>query len=112
MNKGVKFRAYPDKEQQNLINQTFGCCRFVYNKGLVMRSDAFVNGQKIGYIQTSTMLTELKKQEGFAFLKDVDSIALQQSLRNLDHGFKNFFEKRYGNLRLWRLCKTKAIVAM
>lgn len=38
MNKGVKFRAYPNKEQQNLINQTFGCCRFIYNKGLAIRS--------------------------------------------------------------------------
>lgn len=62
MNKGIKFRAYPNKDQQNLINQTFGCCRFVYNKGLAMRNDAFVNGQKIGYTQTSAMLTELKKQ--------------------------------------------------
>lgn len=94
MNKGVKFRAYPNKKQQNLINQTFGCCRFIYNKGLAMRNDAFANGQKIGYTQTSTMLTELKKHEGFVFLKDVDSIALQQSLRDLDRGFKNFFEKR------------------
>lgn len=93
MNKGVKFRAYPNKEQQNLINQTFGCCRFIYNKGITMRNDAFVNSQKIGYIQTSAMLTELKKQEAFAFLKYVDSIALQQSLRDLDRGFKNFFEK-------------------
>ena len=96
MNKGVKFRAYPNKEQQNLINQTFGCCRFIYNKGLVMHSDAFINGQKIGYIQTSAMLTKLKRQKGFAFLKYVDSIALQQSLRDLDRGFKNFFEKRTG----------------
>ncbi len=37
-------------------------------------------GEKIGYGQTSAMLTELKKQEEFAFLKEVDSIALQQSL--------------------------------
>lgn len=44
MNKGVKFRAYPNKEQQNLINQTFGCCRLIYNKGLAMRNDAYTNG--------------------------------------------------------------------
>lgn len=94
MKKGIKFRAYPNKQQQNLINQTLGCCRFIYNKGLAMRSDAFGRGQKIGYNQTSAMLTDLKKQDGFAFLKDVDSIALQQSLRDLDCGFKNFFEKR------------------
>ena len=94
MQKGVKFRAYPNKQQQNLINQTLGCCRLVYNKGLAMRNVAFENGQKIGYNQTSSMLTDLKKQDDFAFLKEVDSIALQQSLRDLDRGFKNFFEKR------------------
>ena len=94
MQKGVKFRAYPNKQQQNLINQTLGCCRLIYNKGLAMRNVAFENGQKIGYNQTSSMLTDLKKQDDFAFLKEVDSIALQQSLRDLDRGFKNFFEKR------------------
>ena len=94
MQKGVKFRIYPNKEQQSLINQTLGCCRLVYNKGLSMRNEAYGNGVKIGYKQTSAMLTDLKKQEDFAFLKSVDSIALQQSLRDLDRGFVNFFEKR------------------
>lgn len=96
MNKGIKFRAYPNKEQQDLINRTFGCCRLIYNKGLAMRNDAVASHQKIKYAQTSSMLTELKKQDDFAFLKDVDSIALQQSLRDLERGFKNFFEKRTG----------------
>ena len=94
MNKGVKFRIYPNKQQQNLMNQTFGCCRLIYNKGLAMRNAAFENGQKIGYTQTSAMLTALKKQDDFAFLKDVDSIALQQSLRDLDRAFVNMFQKR------------------
>lgn len=94
MNKGVKFRAYPNKEQQNLINRTLGCARLVYNLGLDMRNTAYKNGQKIGYTQTSAMLTGLKKQEEFTFLRDVDSIALQQSLRDLDRGFTNFFLKR------------------
>lgn len=94
MNKGIKFRAYPNKEQQNLINQTFGCCRLTYNKGLALRNEAYNNGQKIGYVQTSAMLTSLKKQEEYVFLKDVDSVALQQTLRDLDRGFKNFFDKR------------------
>lgn len=94
MQKGVKFRAYPNKEQQNLINHTFGCCRLIYNKGLAMRNDAYSNGEKIGYNQTSAMLTELKKSDDFAFLKQVDSIALQQSLRDLDRGFVNMFQRR------------------
>ena len=59
-----------------------------------MRNDAYVNGKKIGCNQTSAILTDLKKHDGFSFQKDVDSIALQQTLRDLDRGFKNFFEKR------------------
>ena len=51
MQKGVKFRIYPNREQQNLINQTLGCCRLVYNRGLAMRKEAFENGSKIGYSQ-------------------------------------------------------------
>lgn len=94
MQKGIKFRIYPNREQQNLLNQTLGCCRLIYNKGLAMRNEAFENGDKIGYPQTSAMLTRLKKCEDFAFLKVVDSIALQQSLRDLDRGFVNFFQKR------------------
>ena len=94
MQKGIKFRAYPNKEQQSLINRTLGCCRLVYNKGLDMRNRAYASGEKASYGQTSAMLTGLKKTEEYAFLKEVDSIALQQSLRDLDRGFKNFFEKR------------------
>ena len=94
MQKGIKFRIYPNREQQNIINQTLGCCRLIYNKGLAMRNEAYQNGNKIGYSQTSAMLTELKKQDDFVFLKVVDSIALQQALRDLDRGFVNFFQKR------------------
>lgn len=94
MQKGVKFRIYPNKEQENIINQTLGCCRLIYNKGLAMRNDAYQKGNKIGYSQTSAMLTGLKKSDDFAFLKTVDSIALQQSLRDLDRSFVNFFQKR------------------
>ena len=94
MNKGIKFRAYPNKDQEILINKTFGCSRFIYNKGLDMRDEAYNKGEKIGYNETSAMLTELKKQDAFAWLKEPDSIALQQSLRDLDRSFVNFFEKR------------------
>ena len=94
MQKGVKFRIYPNSEQKDLINQTLGCCRLIYNRGLAMREDAYKNGNKIGYSQTSAMLTDLKRNEDFSFLKIVDSIALQQSLRDLDRGYANFFQKR------------------
>ena len=94
MQKGIKFRIYPNKEQKIFIQQTLGCCRLIYNRGLAMRKEGYEKGEKIGYSQTSAMLTELKKREEFAFLKEADSIALQQSLRDLDRGFVNFFQKR------------------
>lgn len=47
MNKGVKFRIYPNKEQENLILQTLGCCRLIYNKGLDMRDKAYKDGEKL-----------------------------------------------------------------
>lgn len=92
--KGVKFRIYPNREQRNLIDRTLGCSRLIYNKGLAMREDAFKSGEKCGYKQTSAMLTALKQDVNYAFLKEVDSIALQQALRNLDTGYTNFFEHR------------------
>ena len=51
MQKGVKFRIDPNKEQQTIINQTLGCCRLIYNKALAMRNEAYQNGNKIGYSQ-------------------------------------------------------------
>ena len=90
--KGVKFKIYPNREQSNLIDRTLGCSRLIYNKGLAMREDAFKSGEKCGYKQTSAMLTALKQDVNYAFLKEVDSIALQQALRNLDTGYTNFFE--------------------
>ena len=59
-----------------------------------MREDAYKSGEKINYSRTSAMLTALKKDESYAFLKEVDSIALQQALRDLDRGYVNFFQKR------------------
>lgn len=94
MRKGVKFRIYPNKEQEKLILRTFGCCRLVYNKGLDMRINAYENGEKINYFKTCAMLTELKKQDDFSFLKEVDAVALQQSLKDLDRAYQNFFKKR------------------
>ena len=90
-----KFRIYPTKEQQMLINKTFGCCRFVYNYFLTKRRDAWLkNKESINYTQTCAMLTKLKKYEQYKWLKDVDCTSLQNSLRDLDRAYKNFFKKR------------------
>ena len=94
MNKGVIFRAYPTKEQAELISKTLGCSRLIYNKGLAYRNESYKKGEKVGYNQTSAILTAMKTEEKYSFLNEVDSIALQQSLRDLDRTFINFFEKR------------------
>ena len=93
MRKGVRFRIYPNKSQRKLIEQTFGCCRLVYNKALAERQAAYKNGEKIGYSKTCSMLTGWKKDESLSFLKEVDAVALQQSIRDLDRAYTNFFKK-------------------
>ena len=92
---GFKFRIYPNKTQQNLINRTLGCCRFVFNHFLALRRDEWTaNHKSIGYVQSAAMLTDLKKNEDFSWLKEADSMALQEALRNLDTAYKNFFQRR------------------
>lgn len=90
-----KYRAYPTSDQQNLLAKTFGCVRFVWNSILEWRNNEYaLNGTKIGYAQSTSKLTEIKQNVDFAWLYDVSNVALQQSLRNQDKAFKNFFAKR------------------
>jgi putative transposase len=92
-NKSFKYRIYPTLEQIHLLENTFGCVRFVWNHILDWRSKEYTqNGNKINYSKTSAKLTELKKE--FTWLNDVSSVALQQTLRNQDAAFSNFFAKR------------------
>lgn len=92
---GYKYRIYPNKTQEELINRTLGSCRFVFNHFLAVRRDQWqINHQSVTYNQTASMLTNLKRYEETSWLKEVDSMALQESLRNLDTAYQNFFAKR------------------
>ena len=92
---GYKFRIYPNRTQEKLINRTLGCARFVFNHFLAVRRDEWkANHNSLTYVKTSKLLTDLKKREETAWLSEVDSMALQESLRNLDRAFQNFFAKR------------------
>jgi putative transposase len=90
--RAYKYRFYPTDEQKRILAQTFGCCRFVYNWGLSTRKTAYALGQKLNYNALSAMLPDLKHE--YPWLGDVSSVPIQQSLRHLDKGFKNFFEGR------------------
>ena len=94
MFKGVRFRIYPNKEQERKINSTLGCCRFVYNKFLSLRDAAYEKGEFLGYAKTATMLTQLKKKDEYKFLKKASAVALRQALWDLDKAYRNFFSKR------------------
>ena len=91
MNKAYKFRIYPNAEQRTMLSKTFGCTRMIYNYYLDKRIKLYEK-EKItfGYTKCANDLTALKKEK--EFLKDVDSISLQQSLRHLDTAFQNFFK--------------------
>ena len=93
--RGLKYRIYPNKAQKILINKTLGCGRFVYNHFLRVRMDEWkFNHKSINYNDTSAMLKDLKKYPEYSWLKEVDSTALQQSLRDLQKAYDNFFAKR------------------
>ena len=90
-NKGFKYRIEPNHDQHILFCKTFGCVRLVYNTFLSLCTTTYEkDGTSIPYGNQAKMLVELKKEK--EFLKEVDSIALQQSLRHLHKAFKNFFE--------------------
>lgn len=99
INKAYSFRLYPNKQQENIFAQHFGSCRFVYNHFLRQRIDFFTANKEcekkgLTYNDTSKMLTELKKQTETVWLKEINSQSLQQSLRQLDVAYNNFFNKR------------------
>ena len=92
MEKSYKFRIYPTKEQAILIQKTFGCTRFVFNKYLSKRIEAYqTDKQTINYNACSADLTQLKKE--LEWLKEVDAVALQSSLKDLDTAYQNFFRR-------------------
>ena len=88
--KSYKYRIYPNKKQQELIRKTFGCTRYVYNYYLDKRKKLYeADKTNYTYVKCANDLTQLKKE--FEWLKEVDSVGLQTSLKDLDVAYKNFF---------------------
>ncbi|MFM6398813.1 helix-turn-helix domain-containing protein, partial [Planktothrix sp.] len=91
----LKVRLYPNKEQQAALGKSFGCCRFVWNYYLEKTNNQYKEtGKGLNYCDMAKDLTQLKKQPDYLFLKEVTAATLQQSLKNLESAFKNFFQKR------------------
>lgn len=93
--KAFKYRFFPSDDQAAQLGRTFGCARYAYNQALEYRSKSWLREKKsVSYHETASKLTEWKKEPEKAFLSEVSSVVLQQSLLNLDTAFTNFFEKR------------------
>ena len=91
MYKAYKFRLYPEKEQIELINKTFGSCRYVYNHYLDKMKN---NGYVSAYTNIKDYTSTLKYDA--IFLQEIDSIVIRKSLFNLDNAYKKLFNKTGG----------------
>ncbi|MEO3778868.1 transposase [Micromonospora sp. B11E3] len=88
-------RVYPTPEQAVVLNRTFGCVRVVWNRTLAARHARWHTERKsTSYAETDRALTEMKKQPDLAFLGEVSSVPLQQTLRHQHTAMTAFFQKR------------------
>ena len=97
MLKSYKYKINPNEGQKVLLNKHFGSIRFVYNFFLNERKREYeTNKNTINYYDNSKSLTELKKQEDYSWLNEINSQSLQDSLKNLETSYKNFFRFKKG----------------
>lgn len=95
LNKVYRFRMEPNTAQGQALMRLAGARRFVWNWALDRRKAYYAeHGKTIPAAQLSAELTALKNQPETGWLKEADSQALQQTLKDLDRAFLNFFEKR------------------
>src|SRR5574344_1968496 len=90
--KAYKFRIYPNNSQKEIIEKSFGCSRFIYNKMLSIQINSYEENKKIfSRYELMKKLPGLKKE--YKWLKEVDSNSLQTNIEDLDNAYKNFFRK-------------------
>ena len=93
-NKAYVYAIYPNKEQAELCQKTFGCCRFVYNQMLSVQQGQYKNGGKyLSKLSANNYCTQHLKKD-FLFLKEVDKFALNNAVFHLADGFDRFFKKQ------------------
>ena len=93
MEYAYKFRIYPNKEQEELMQKTFGCVRFVYNHFLAQRVASYKEtGESTSRFTQDKQLSALKKE--VEWLREPDKCALQNALKDLDVAYRNFFRGR------------------
>ncbi|NUS85266.1 MAG: transposase [Streptomyces sp.] len=92
------FRVYPSPSQRGSLARAFGCARVVWNDALRLRRDAYAKGlpRPAAAELSKQVITEAKKTPGRAWLGEVSVVVLQQSLRDLERAYSNFFASQNG----------------
>ena len=94
--KSYKYRIYPNKEQEVLIQKTFGCCRFVYNQTLAYRIELYqTQGKSMSKFDCSEYVNKVLKPQ-YEFLLEPDKFSLINSVWNMDNAYQKFFKERTG----------------
>ncbi|MEB3190603.1 MAG: helix-turn-helix domain-containing protein, partial [Snowella sp.] len=88
-----QFRFYPNHQQRQGLARLFGCVRVVWNDALAICKGS---EQLPSYNQLSSLLTQSKQTEERVWLTEVSSVPLQQSVRNLNLAYQNFFNSING----------------
>ena len=95
MIKGFKIRIYPTKEQEKLIWQHIGACRFVWNYMLDLQISRYENAEKhLSCFDMIRLLTPMKNEDGYGWLKNVSNTSLQRTCSILSDDYNSFFKKR------------------
>ena len=96
MLKAYKYRLYPNKQQEEQIQKTFGCCRFVYNQMLAYRKEIYEKEKRsLSKIDCNNYCNrELKKE--YEWLKEVDKCSLTNAIYNMDSAYQKFFKEHAG----------------
>ncbi len=98
--KGFKFRLEPNETQKKQIQETLDSARFVYNRFLDLNEYAYqTEGIHLSYAMMCSLLTDLKQDPEYPWLKQADSMALQTALKDLDEAFEF----------LYRTCKVSKV---
>jgi len=96
MFKSYKYRIYPNAQQEDLIQKTFGSCRFVYNQTLSYRKKLYeVEGKSLSKLDCKAYMSRTLKKE-HTWLSEVDKFSLENSIFDLDFAYKMFFKSHAG----------------
>ena len=94
VNRTYRFRLYPNDSQKETIEKTLGCSRHIYNLLLSFCKSEYEKNQNFKINEYDLIKLIPKYKEEFPYLKEIDSIALQQSVKHLYLAYKNFFRHK------------------